>query len=356
VKTLALASLVLASALAVACARESEPYEGPPIPWPYEPFPEVVDPFSNVSTPEKVELGRLLFYDPVLSRDEKTACGTCHSEVWGLADGLPLSVGVDGDGPTGPGREGPNVTTRNAQTLWNVAFREQLFWDGRTTSLEAQALEPILNDRELDMDLEDLVVRLNAAQGYRALFRSAFPDDAEPVSPENVARALAAFQRSFVSDRAPYDLYVNGDENALSTDQRAGMELFAEAGCASCHVPPLFESPQYAQRVESGDRGRESVSGDPADRGKLRVPTLRNLRETGPYFHDGSTETLEEAVAREAETSALRGEGGSLTEEQAALVALFVRKALMDRTREPTRPNHVPSGLAVPKDGFRIPR
>jgi cytochrome c peroxidase len=339
-----------------ACASESEPYEGPPLPWPHEAFPEVVDPFSNVSTPEKVELGRLLFYDPILSRDEKTACATCHSEVWGLADGLALAVGVDGEGPTGPGREGPNVTTRNAQTLWNVAFREELFWDGRSTSLEAQALEPIRAERELDMALPDVVARIEAAPAYRPLFRAAFPDDVEPVSADNVAKALAAFQRSFVSNRAPYDQYVAGDANALSEDQLAGMQLFADAGCAVCHAPPLFEARRYEQRVEGGDIGREGVTGATADRGRLRVPTLRNLRETGPYFHDGSTATLEEAVQREASTSAARGEGSALDEGQAALVAVFLRKSLMDRTREPSRPDHVPSGLAVPKDGFRIPR
>lgn len=326
--------LLAASAAVAACAAESESYDGPPLPWAYEPFPEALDPFSNVSTPEKVELGRLLFYDPILSRDEKTACATCHSEVWGLADGLPLSVGVDGEGPTGPGREGPNVTTRNAQTLWNVAFRDELFWDGRTRSLEAQALEPIRAVNELDMEVDDVLVRIEAAPGYKALFRAAFPDDVETISADNIAKALAAFQRSFVSNRAPYDQYVAGDANALSDEQLAGMQLFADAGCAGCHVPPLFESGRYEQRVESADIGRELVTGDAADRGRLRVPTLRNLRETGPYFHNGSTVTLEDAVLREANTSAARGEGSALDAEQAALVAVFLRKSLMDRTRE----------------------
>ncbi|MBL8740245.1 MAG: c-type cytochrome, partial [Myxococcales bacterium] len=191
---------------------------------------------------------------------------------------------------------------------------------------------------------------------YRPLFAAAFPDDAAPISAENVAKALAAFQRSFVSNRAPYDQYVAGDENALSKDQKAGMQLFADGGCASCHVPPLFESGRYEQRVEGGDIGREHVTGVAADRGRLRVPTLRNLRETGPYFHDGSTVTLEDAVLREAATSAARGEGRALDADEAALVSVFLRKSLMDRTREPSRPDHVPSGLAVPKDGFRIPR
>src|SRR5690606_3483566 len=141
-----------ASALALACALPAcgdggssgpspapeVPYDGPPIPWDYAPFPAIVDPADNPSTPEQVELGRLLFYDPILSRDRKVACATCHSEIWGMGDGLALSVGVDGVGPTGPGRDGPNKTRRNSMTLWNVGLREALFWDGRAGLLEEQ--------------------------------------------------------------------------------------------------------------------------------------------------------------------------------------------------------------------------
>ena len=199
------------------------------------------------------------------------------------------------------------------------------------------------------MKLDDVVARIDAAPAYRPLFKAAFPDDVEPVSSENVAKALAAFQRSFVSDRAPYDLYVAGDTNALSDDQLAGMQLFADAGCAGCHAPPLFESSRYEQRVESGDIGRELVTGDAADRGRLRVPTLRNLRETGPYFHDGSTDTLEDAVLREATTSAARGEGSASTPNKLARRRLL-RKSVMDPTPS-ARPDHG-ERVAVPKDGF----
>ncbi len=345
--------------LCAACEEPSEPelgYDGPPLPWAYAPFPELREPQDNPSTSEKIALGRLLFYDPVLSRDEKTACATCHSEIWGLSDGLPLSVGVDGEGPTGPGREGPNVTTRNAQTLWNVALRPELFWDGRSASLEEQALEPIGAERELDSSPEEAAARLDEIPEYRALFAAAFPEDEAPVSPTNIARALAAFQRTMISKRAPYDRYVDGDEGALSAEQLEGMSAFADAGCAGCHVPPLFEANLYAARVPSGDEGRMAVTGRAEDRGKLRVPTLRNLRDTGPYFHDGSVATLEQAVAREAQLSAERGEGRALSASEIERVSVFLRKALMDRTREPDRPEQVPSGLEVPKDGFRIPR
>jgi cytochrome c peroxidase len=134
------------------------------------------------------------------------------------------------------------------------------------------------------------------------------------------------------------------------------MELFAEVGCASCHVPPLFESERYAFRIPTDDDGRMSVTKLPSDRGAFRVPTLRNLRETEPYFHDGSVPTLADAVAVEAAVAAERGEGRALDDEELALVVNFLEKALMSRANEPSRPDEVPSGLEVPLDGFRIPR
>jgi cytochrome c peroxidase len=345
--------------LVAACDEESSPpapYDGPPIPWDYAPFPALVAPLDNPGTPERVALGRLLFYDPVLSGDEATACVTCHSEIWGFSDGLAVSVGVDGEGPVGPGREGPNLTTRNSPTLWNVAFRASLFWDGRSSSLEDQALDPLENEKELALDPAVAVERLREIPEYVALFDEAFPSDRPSVTERNLAKALSAFQRSFVTSTSPYDQYVDGDDGALSDDQRRGMELFGEVGCASCHVPPLFESERYASRIPTDDEGRMSVTKLPADRGAFRVPTLRNLRETEPYFHDGSVETLEEAVAVEAEVAAARGEGRALDDEEVAHVVKFLEKALMSRANEPSRPDVVPSGLDVPLDGFRIPR
>jgi cytochrome c peroxidase len=332
------------------------PYDGPPIPWAYQPFPAPIEPAENPTTPEKIEVGNLLFYDPILSADDATACATCHSEIWGMSDGLPVSVGVLGEGPTGPGRDGPNKTTRNAQTLWNAAFRTELFWDGRSASLEHQALEPLRAERELALDPEAAVAKLRAIPGYVELFAAAFPEDAEPITSENLARVLAAFQRTLVSDQAPYDQYVAGDEGALLPEVYQGMFLFGEAGCAGCHVPPLFESERYVARLPTEDAGREAVTGDPADRGAVRVPTLRNVRDSEPYFHDGSVQNLTDAVRLEAEISAGRGEGRALSEAEVELVVKFVNKALTDRTRDPRRPKEVPSGLDVPEDGFRIPR
>ncbi len=314
---------------------------GDGVPWAPGAFPPMVPHLE--ATPAQTALGRLLFYDPILSADREVACATCHSELWGLSDGLARSVGVGGEGAVGPGRHGPNVTARNAPTLWNVAYRRGLFWDGRAHSLEQQALMPIENAVEMGRQVPALVGELQQHEAYRALFDEAFGE----VSAVAIARALAAFQRTFVSDWAPYDRYLAGDPGALSPEAIEGMHLFHDAGCSGCHVPPLFEREAYFDRGVGDDPGREAVTGDPADRGAFRVPTLRNLRETGPYFHDGSVASLEEAVAREAD---------GLNGAEFAAIATFIHKGLMDRTHEPDRPESVPSGLALPADGFRIPR
>ncbi len=332
------------------------PYDGPPIPWAYAPFPPLTHPAENPTSPEKVELGRLLFYDPILSGDDRTACATCHSEIWGMSDGLPVSVGVFGEGPTGPGRDGPNKTTRNAQTLWNAAFRTELFWDGRASGLEDQALGPLEAAIELGLPPDVAVQRLRAVPGYVERFAAAFPADADPVSTTNLARALSTFQRTLIADRTLYDQYVLGDEGALRPDVQEGMFLFAEAGCASCHVPPLFESTTYAARLPAVDPGRAAITGLAADHGAFRVPSLRNARDSEPYFHDGSVLTLEEAVAVEVDVAVSRGESRALTEDEVTLVAKFINKALTDVTRDPDRPEEVPSGLPVPEDGLRVPR
>lgn len=330
--------------LSAACSEEPDTAL-PELPWDRAPFPDAQAPDDA-----RAALGRLLFYDPILSRDRAVACSTCHSELWGLGDGLALSVGVDGVGPAGPGRHGPNVTTRNSPTLWNVAFRTELFWDGRASTLEAQALLPIENEVEMGREVVELIDELRTVAGYRTLFAEAF-DEAEPITAENVARALADFQRTFITKLAPYDRYARGDRGALKPQAIEGLFLFERAGCATCHTPPLFQSMTYADRGIGDDPGRFEVTGDEADRHVFRTPTLRNLRETGPYFHDGSVITLEDAVDHEATRSEM-----ALTREEIAAIAFFIRKGLMDRSLEPDRPEEVPSGLEVPRDGSRIPR
>jgi cytochrome c peroxidase len=314
------------------------------------------EPADNPGTTAKIDLGELLFYDPILSSDKAVACATCHSEIWGMSDGLALSIGIDGVGPTGPGREGPNVTRRNAATLWNVAYRPLLFADGRVASLEEQVLGPLHEAKELNRDPEAVAADIAAIPEYVTLFGAAFPDDAKPVTVLNLQRAISAFERSMISDRSPYDQYVAGDAGALSDTSKRGMNLFAEVGCSGCHAPPLFEENRFVDRGVAPlpgvvDDGRQEVTHAAADHAAFRVPTLRNIRETGPYFHTGAVDTLDAAVRHEATRASRMLDDGEIT-----AIVTFLNKGLTDASRSPSRPKIVPSGLPVPVDGFRIPR
>ena len=273
-----------------------------------------------------------------------------------MSDGLPVSIGIDGEGPTGPGRTGPNKTRRNAQTLWNAGFRKNLFWDGRVKSLEEQVLHPLEEPKELNRDPDAVVADLAAIDEYAALFEAAFPG--QGVTPDNLARAIAALERTFVSDRAPYDRYVSGDVGALNEETVRGMNLFGEAGCASCHVAPLFDSEKWVDRglAQGADLGRFEVTGKEADRYAFRVPTLRNARDSEPYFHDGSVQDLRDAVAREVARSVDTGDSRPLAPDEIDAITTFIDKALTDLSDGPHRPKKVPSGLDIPVDGFRIPR
>lgn len=346
--------LAVAAALA-ACASPDAP---PSVERLRGAFPPVPVPADNPMSPARVELGRLLFHDPILSSDRQVACVTCHGQIWGLSDGLRVSVGVGGVGPAGTGRRGPNVTRRNASTLWNVAWRPALFWDGRAASLEAQALEPMRDPRELGRPPDEVARDLARVPEYARRFGEAFPGEREPVTAANLARALAAFQRTLVSTWAPYDRYVAGDHGALGPQAVRGMNLFHSLRCTDCHAPPTFDRTSYEPSLSPGvggarDEGRAEVSGRAGDRGRFLVPTLRNAGETAPYFHDGAAATLPEAVALEA---AGRPGGRALTAAERDALVAFLREGMTDLHRLPERPEAVPSGLMVPLDGYRIPR
>ncbi|MFO0749555.1 MAG: cytochrome c peroxidase [Myxococcota bacterium] len=315
------------------------------------PAPNGTLPSASAAVEKQAKLGRLLFYDPILSADEQTACATCHSELWGMGDGLPTSIGVGGGRLTGPSRSGPNVLARNAPTLWNVAFRGELFWDGREPSLEAQVLLPMHAADELARDPADAVAAIRQIPEYVTLFETAFPGAGDAVTVPHLQQAIAAFERTLISDDALWDAWRDGDARALTSGAQRGLQVFEDAGCDGCHVPPSFESDVYAVRVAGSDVGRFAVTGAEADRGAFRTPTLRNIRESGPYFHDGRAATLEGAIASE-----LASDGVALTADDEAALLEFIGRALVDRSREPYRPKSVPSGLAVPEDGFRIPR
>jgi cytochrome c peroxidase len=297
----------------------------------------------------RLELGRLLYYDPVLSIDNQTACATCHSELWGMGDGIPRGVGHGAGLDAGPRRAGPNTLRRNSPALFNLAFRSSLLWDGRAETLEEQALMPIFNDQELGSDEEALIAKLSAIPEYVDRFADAFPED-PGVTIDNLAAALAAYERTFISNRATYDGYAEGRFGLMNDEQIDGMFRFAEMGCDDCHAPPLFESETFANRnvpeVDGVvDHGLEERTELGEDRGKFRTPTLRNLAATEPYFHNGSIQLMSDAVRYELEQSGL-----PFTDEDARLILLFIDKTLRDESNSAIRPLEVPSGLPLPID------
>jgi cytochrome c peroxidase len=330
-------------------------------PWSVEPFPEALVPLENPMTPEKIELGRLLFYDPIVSTDRQTACVTCHSEVWGMSDALPRSVGHGGGLLAGPGRSGVNRTRRNSMTLWNVAFRSTTFWDGRAASLEDQVHFPFDSADEFDKNLDTVVGELRTIPRYVELFAAAFPDEPEPVSPTTLSRAIAAFERTLVSSHGLYESYLAGDKAAMSERMLRGMALFAEEGCPSCHVPPLFASERFEGRgvepiVGVDDAGRYEVTGDEMDRNRFKVPTLRNAHDTGPFFHTGAVILPADAVRHEVSYSVEHDGARPLDDAEVSDLTAFIVQALFDSKNSPTRPREVPSGLPVPIDSASVRR
>ena len=265
-------------------------------------------PATNPMSAAKVELGRHLFYERDLSYNRTQSCASCHRQSLGFADGKARPRGSTGE-----------LLPRNAPGLVNVAYFRSLTWvNPLLTSLERQIVVPMFSDSPVELGLAgkeaEVLARLSADPVYRALFARAFPGDADPVSVAGVVRALACFLRSMIAANSPYDRYLRGDREALSPAARRGLALFEsdKLGCASCHTGPnlsLAAPIDQAAAVETffnmglhesyppGSTGRHELTGVTADRGRMRIPSLRNVAVTAPYFHDGSVATLEEVVA-----------------------------------------------------------
>ena len=310
-------------------------------------FPPLNEPADNPTTPAKVELGRLLFFDPVLSENNNIACATCHHPDLGFADGQEHAVGPDG-----------TALPRNTPTLWNVGFAGNLFWDGRLDSLETQVEFPLTHPDEMGVrDTQALVAELRVIPEYVTLFDAAFGAGADALTLTNMDRALAAFQRTLISDDSPFDRYAAGDFDALTPPQRRGLALFRSGAtrCFECHTAPTFAGDTFRViGVAGDDPGRAAVSDDGSP-GAFKIPTLRNVALTAPYMHNGSLPTLEAVVDFYAEGGGRRHgaenvdvfvSGFTLTEqEQADLVAFLY--ALTDESQLPPIPETVPSGLPV---------
>tara|TARA_B100000965_G_scaffold401978_1_gene426951 strand:- start:133 stop:1515 length:1383 start_codon:yes stop_codon:yes gene_type:complete len=253
------------------------------------------DPPNNPTTPEKITLGKALYFEGRMSKSNQISCNSCHQLD---------KYGVDGE-KTSPGHEGKRGE-RNSPTVYNAAFHSMQFWDGRADSLEEQAKGPILNPIEMGMPSEGSVIaRLKEIKGYEPLFKAAFPGEEDPITYDNVAKAIAAFERTLIM-RAPFDDWVDGKHDALTKEQAEGYLLFKSTGCTQCHTGPTMGGndlkklgdrvPYQGANFEAEDLGRFAVTKKEGDKHFFKVPSLRNISKTGPYFHDGSIATLEEAV------------------------------------------------------------
>ena len=278
-------------------------YAGLPSTWPvakrhpsakfeeFGPLPRPAEPADNKATPERIALGELLFNSPALSASGQIACNSCHNRELGWGDGLKTSFGHN-----------RQRGTRNAPSLFTVAWQENLFWDGRSPSLEHQAMMPVLNPIEMAGTKRRIEARLNRDQGLRRAFLSAY--GVRRIKLENTAQALGTFQRSIRPRNSKWDRVVKNEGGSVLNDEELlGLDLFrTKAGCASCHNGPLLSDQRvhnlgltfFGRSLE--DRGRFLVTGDPADVGRFKTPSLRSVRHTAPYMHNGVLPNLEGVV------------------------------------------------------------
>ncbi|MDF1583944.1 MAG: cytochrome-c peroxidase [Methyloprofundus sp.] len=301
-------AITLVGSISVASAWEALPTTAPA-------------PANNPTTAEKVELGRILYHDPRLSSTGTVSCASCHNTMLGGEDNRPNSMGVNGQ--TGG---------RSAPTVWNSAFNKVQFWDGRAASLEEQAAGPVTNPIEMGMkSWDDVVVRLKSIEGYQAYFDKAFGENS--ITKDNATKAIAAYERTLITPNSAYDKYAKGDKNALTAQQKRGLEKVAELGCTSCHSGPAFNGGGSFQKFPvinnaylekqyqfANDKGLFEVTAKSGDEHFFKVPTLRNIALTAPYFHNGSVKTLEKAVKVMAKVQL----GKQLSNEETADIVAFL--------------------------------
>jgi cytochrome c peroxidase len=251
---------------------------------------------NNGATPAKVELGKMLFFDPRLSASHSISCNSCHNVGMGGVDSQETSIGHHWQ------RGG-----RNSPTVFNAVFNTAQFWDGRAKDLEAQAGGPMANPIEMASPTAHVAEQLTATPGYVTAFQAAFPNEKLPVTLSNSEKAIAVFEATLITPNAPFDRYLKGEPAALNQAQKSGLKLFMDKGCSSCHNGinlgggmyakfGLVEQPSATLRPPA-DKGRFAVTKTAGDEYVYKVPTLRNIVLTAPYFHSGKVWDLNEAVA-----------------------------------------------------------
>lgn len=247
--------------------------------------------FSFSKTPQKItkeRLGEMLFFDPILSEDSSISCASCHKPAFAFADTSAFSKGVHG-----------RLGNRNTPSAMNVSARDFLFWDGRASSLEEQALGPIENPVEMNLKLSEAIKRLNRSKKYRNLFFTVYKT--APTT-KTLASAIAAYERTLETSATPNDRWMNDEPNGMTDQQVRGRDIFrVKAKCFECHFSPDFTGDEFRSiglfnGTTHNDSGRYNVTKNPADIGKMKVPGLRNVAMTAPYMHDGSFKTLREVI------------------------------------------------------------
>jgi len=307
----------------------------------FQPLPEVMESPDNPLTEEKINLGRQLYYDARLSLGQDVSCNTCHLlDKYGV-DGREVSLGHKKQ----PG-------TRNSPSVYNAAGHFRQFWDGRAASVEEQATMPITNPVEMACpDGEFAVKVIQSIPGYVESFQKVFPDASEPVTMQNIGKAIGAFERKLVTP-APWDAFLKGDKTAISDEAKTGFNTFITKGCIACHMGAYLGGNMY-QKVglvipwpNQKDQGRFEVTKNPIDKMMFKSMSLRNVAKTAPYFHDGSSATLDDAVKK----MALHQTGQQLSDADAAAIVAWLETLTGEIPTEYIQEPELPaSGPNTPK-------
>ncbi|MDD4933194.1 MAG: cytochrome c peroxidase [Methylacidiphilaceae bacterium] len=302
-------------------------------------LPKIAENPQNPVTPEKIALGKSLYFERRLSKSSSISCNSCHDLGMAGADGLSTSLGYRWQ-----------LGSRNAPSVLNAALEFSSFWDGRAKDVEEQAKGPILNPKEMAATKELVVQRLKSIPAYVDAFHNAFPEEKDPVSFESTAKAIAAFERTLLTP-SRFDQFIAGNPSALTEQERQGLNTFVAVGCTTCHNGVgvgggrfqkfgLIHKPDWLK-----DLGRYEVTKNPADKYVFKVPSLRNVALTAPYFNDGSVWSLEEAV----KTMAFAQLGRTLSDAEAKSIVSFLNTLSADPALVVSTPNLPPSSLSTPK-------
>lgn len=298
---------------------------------------QIIEP-AKITAPEKVELGKMLFFEPRLSQSGFISCNSCHNLSLGGVDALPTSIGHNW-------HEGPI----NSPTVLNAEYGLAQFWDGRAKDLKEQAGGPIANPGEMGYTHELAVSTVNSMPAYQARFAAIYGENS--VNIDNITDAIAEFEKTLVTPHSPFDKYLQGDKDAITESAQAGYQLFKDKGCTSCHNGPAVGGTMYMKmglvkpfHTDNPAIGRKGVTGKDADKFVFKVPTLRNIELTYPYFHDGATWTLEEAVNTMADIQL----GQALTKDETAQMVDFL-KSLTGEQPKIVLPILPPSNANTPR-------